>query len=360
MLTEDESRHLSDGTEEAVRALEMALLLLVAHGLLSGDPRELIEGAGVASAELLIGISSAAGKARDGILDAASNDLHRAAVKNATSEDVAGLMDRETRAWAKSEAGKIAQEAMDDVRLSLSQMVDGMAQSARQGYGEALRYARRIANRYGHEKAMEMAVTEMARNGITAYSYTRKDGTVVRVPADVAVRREITRAGKDRYDAQQDDIAKRLGANYYDVSFCPDARESHAQWQGKRYQIQGSGKYPNFATACHVGDPVDGYGGYNCHHTRAIVKNPDEKFKFRDTLKGTGYTNEQVRELTAKQRRLENDIRKQKRAKAALEADGRDVSGINRAIRDDQAQLRQLIGDNSKVLRRQPWRERLY
>lgn len=353
MLTEDESRHSTDESVEAIDALELALLIAVAHRLTTaGEGNETAAGT-----TLMIGLNQITERHRKKVLKAVEHDLEGTALLNAINEDIP---DRATFDWAKTEAGKVAKGAYRDALGSVDQIMDGMRESARQGYYQAARYAARVAPRIGYEAALSSAVTELARNGITAYSYVRKDGVTVNVPSDVGIRRELVRAGKEWFERQQDDLAKRLGANYYDVSFCPDARVSHAAWEGKRYQIKGSDRYPNFAEACHVGDLVDGYGGYNCHHSRRLVKNPNAAFGWKDPLEGTGYTNEQVRELTTRQRRLENEIRKEKRVREVLKAEGLPTKESTRKIQGYQKRLRTLIDENSKVLHRNRWRERIY
>lgn len=49
-----------------------------------------------------------------------------------------------------------------------------------------------------HREVMAEIVFELAQKGITAYSYTRKDGAVVNVPVDVGIRRAIANAGNQR------------------------------------------------------------------------------------------------------------------------------------------------------------------
>lgn len=354
MLTEEDKFRLYAGTTLAFEDLEAAIIALIAGKLLSDGPNGDYISGGVFIA---IEAAKIIQQHRDRIYQAMASDFGQAFGKNAKTDIADAHGSAADYDWAKTEAGRIAQEAMQDASRGVEKLLQDIRDAARKGYYETARAAKRYVNVVGYENALHTAVEALGKQGITAYTYTRKDGTVVRVPVDVGIRREMTRAGKDRFDRQQEDIARRTGCQYVDVSICADARESHAIWQGQRYQLEGSGRYPNFAEACHLGDLVDGYGGYNCHHTRRLVYDPDAAYGFTDPLAGMGYTNEQVRELTTQQRKLENEIRKAKRTRIALDSAGCDTADVNRSIRGYQARLRNLIGENHAVLRREPWRE---
>lgn len=364
MLTEDEKRRLYDGTVLALDALELALLYIVAKRLFEdGENPDLLQGGVFVS----IQAARVVARHRQKVYDAVEGDYRKAFARNAATDIRDSFKarpeskdeKREALAWANTEAGRIAKQAVQESRQGVEKILTGIREGARQGYYATAMEAARMSNVVGYEKALQAAVKGLARNGITAYTYRRKDGTSVRVPADVGIRRALTRAGKDRFDRQQSDIAKRTGARYVDVSYCADARVSHALWEGKRYCLDGSSPYPNFDVACRVGDPVEGYGGYNCHHTRSLVYFEDEPFRFSDPLEGTGYTKEEARALTSQQRALENEVRKAKREKAALQAIGADVKGQSAEIRNRQAQIRRLVSENPGILRREPWREKI-
>lgn len=238
-------------------------------------------------------------------------------------------------------------------------MADGMANNARRDYLRAARKAAKRVDDVG-EVAIRDAVAELAQRGITAYTYMRKDGVEVRVPVDVGIRRAM----------QSNDNLQARGANtlsvaakttgLVEVSKTAGARKSHAKWQGKVYQLEGSSKeYPNFYQACKWGDPVDGIGGYNCGH-RFRVYYPSMGKQFKDPNEGTGYTTAQVRELKTQQRAHENSLRKMKREREVLKKLGLDTKDVNKRIRNKTAELKQLIEDNPKVLKRESWRETIY
>lgn len=354
MLTEAQQLHQFDATMEALGELEMAMLRIIAHQL-----AEYAESPENGSYGLTEGLSAALRYHRDKIAQQAHDDMAEGFRRNAETDLRDAHATAEAAEWARTEAGRIAQRAMADTRMTVEQMLTRMQQAARHGYYDAAREAARVAPRTGYREALRMAVENLGRNGITEYSYRRRNGQVVKVPVDVAVRRELGRSGKARQTAQSLDIADRTGVDLVDVSFCADARQSHAVWQGQRYQLRGSDKYPNFYAACLVGDLVEGYGGYNCHHTLRLVHDEQDPFGFRDPLEGTGYTNEQVRDLTTKQRQLENAIRKAKRASETLQAAGMDARDAKKAVRLYQAQMRELISAHPRVLHRDRWREQI-
>lgn len=239
-------------------------------------------------------------------------------------------------------------------------MADGMANNARRDYLRAARKAARNVDKVGTRPAMAEAVAELAKQGITAYTYTRKDGVEVRVPVDVGIRRAM----------QSNDNLQARGANtlsvaakttgLVEVSKTAGARKSHAKWQGKVYQLEGSSKeYPNFYKACKWGDPVDGIGGYNCGH-RFRVYYPSMGKQFKDPNEGTGYTTAQVRELKTQQRAHESSLRKMKREREVLKRMGLDTKDVNKRIHNKSKQLNDLINANSRVLKRESWRETIY
>ena len=245
---------------------------------------------------------------------------------------------------------------LNDVRF----INDGIPDGARKQYLKAARKAAHRVNVVGHERAMSEAITELAQQGITAYTYTRKDGTTVNVPVDVGVRRALKSSDNKQSRIEQTLRVARKTTGLVEVSKTPNARKSHAKWQGEIYQVEGSSeKYRNFARSCKWGDPVDGIGGFNCGHEISVY-HPAVGRKYKDPLEGTGYTTEQARDLTTKQRRYENDLRKLKREREVLKKLDIDTKDVNRRIRSKTKQLNELIDNNSAILKRQVWNENIY
>lgn len=80
---------------------------------------------------------------------------------------------------------------------------------------------------------------------------------------------------------------------------------------------------------------------------------------FSDPLEGTGCTRDEAHRAVGRQRSLENDIRKLKRRRNALEDAGLDIGNTEALIRERQAELRAHIAENSAILRRERWREQV-
>lgn len=257
---------------------------------------------------------------------------------------------------AEQEAAKAYKRYLDDAEI----MQRGMITSARRQYLEAARKAATRVDKVGTRRAMAEAVSELAQKGITCYEYTRKDGVIVQVPTDVGIRRAIKSNDNLRSRANTTLGTASRTTGLVEVSITAGARKSHAKWQGKVYQLEGSSKeYPNFYKACKWGDPVDGILGYNCGH-RFRVYYPELGKQYTDPLDGTGYTNAQVRDLKTTQRKYENDLRKLKREREVLKKCGLDTKDVNKKIRAKSTQIDKLVDENSQVLKRERWRESIY
>ena len=265
---------------------------------------------------------------------------------------------------ANKEAKRAAREVQRQTRKFATCMVDDLNQrflrEAARARGRIKGDGVRGIEGANHRKVMTEAIMRLAKDGLAAYTYQRKDGATVHVPADVGIRRHIDNAGKVRQIDQTIAIAGRTGQVLVEVSTTAGARKSHAEWQGKRYQLKGSSaKYPNFAKSCKKGDPVDGIGGYNCRHQISICRE-GEPSRFRDPLKGTGYSQERARAALSTQRGMENDLRKLKRQREVLRMNGLDTKEINGRIKALDKGLDEFVAKHSKVLRRDRHRESIY
>lgn len=220
------------------------------------------------------------------------------------------------------------------------------------------------AGEVSYTQAVDRAVKDLAAKGITAYTYRREvDGAIqtVRMNADAYVRQRML-TDVHRGTAEMTLKAAHLsGANLVAVSLSPTCRPSHAPWEGRTYQLVGSGRFANFYAATkYVGgayaDWVEGLCGYNCRHTFRIVSSPT---RAKNPLDGTGYTQKDARDAVAYQRKLERDIRALKRERALREAGGLDTKAVNAAIRAKQRQMREHINRHKEILRRESWREQV-
>lgn len=283
----------------------------------------------------------------------------------------------------RSELSKaLVDDAVRDARIAGIAVPDSMAASAEAAAASCAASSRAVAGsmaddavslyisakqtarmrmRRGADDAVRSTVADLAERGLTAYSYVRRnhDGTTVQVdvPVDVGIRRTVCDTFYARAQAQSVEIAGE-STGLVEVSFSRSPRKSHAEWQGRVYAVKPGGRYPYFDDACHVGDPVDGFGGYNCQHELRVY-DPRIGRMFSDPLEGTGYTRDEARRAVGRQRRLENDIRKLKRRRNALEDSGLDIGNTDALIRARQAELRTHIAENSAILRRERWREQV-
>lgn len=255
----------------------------------------------------------------------------------------------------------LASAAAIDASHKVDSVMSNMMLDANAVYIQAANEAAVRAKTVGREQALREAVASIADKGVAAYSFYTKDGTKVDVSADAGIRRIVNDAMRSRQIDQVLGIAERTGQNLVEVNTTANARKSHAEWQGKVYSLNGStDKYPNFEESCHVGDPVNGIGGYNCGHTIAIYYEGHKKV-FADPLEGTGYTTEQVRRLTTKQRTLERNIREKKRVVEVLKNCGFDASPEKAKLRSLEQSLATLIEKHHEVLRRRRnYREGIY
>lgn len=342
--------------EAAYEELEAELLAIIGGALLATaafDSKTLNK----AAQDVYRKVNKQIAQSRGDLDKAALNDLIGSYVLDALSDASGSSLDAQE---VLKSAEKSAYEAYGRYVNDARYMADGMASNARRDYLRAARKAVHKVDKVGTRPAMAEAIAELAQKGVTAYTYTRKDGVEVRVPVDVGIRRAI----------QSNDNLEARGANTLDVaakttglvevSTTAGARKSHARWQGKVYQLEGSSKeYPNFYKACKWGDPVDGIGGYNCQH-RFRVYYPSMGKQFKDPLEGTGYTTAQVRELKTQQRAYENNLRKMKREREVLKKLNLDTKDVNKRLRNTTDKLNKLITDNPKVLKRERWRETIY
>lgn len=360
MLTEGDKRKVAAVTQAEVERLELDLLLLASGRIAELDAFESYEIVGQVG-RLSIDALAVVRKRSRGLYNAIERDLRAEFERNGLREQQ--IAERAGKPFSaaiiESTAANAAAKAVRQVSPVVSAMLNGVTASTVNAYVFACEKASVMVNVVGTEGAMRQAVRYLARNGITQYSYTRANGTQVFVPIDVGIKKAIVNAGQRGRMAQTLQIAYECDQDLVEVSTTANSRASHAEWQGQIYSLSGTSRqYKPFQSSCNVGDPVDGIGGYNCGHEVAIYY-PGIKRTFDDPLKGTGYTTEQVRKLTDRQRELERGIRADKREAILLESVGQKPTDANAAIREKQAALRSLISENP-VLWRDYSRERLY
>nr|DAQ49882.1 MAG TPA: minor capsid protein [Caudoviricetes sp.] len=183
-------------------------------------------------------------------------------------------------------------------------------------------------------QAIKDAVRELASGGLLVVDYESGH----RDHVDVAVRRAVMTGVSQLCSKYTEQAAEYLETPYYEVSAHAGARDvpgrspwsSHKEWQGKVYSTRSGDIYPNIYEVCGLG-AVDGLEGANCRHRRfpwvegvSERTYTDEQLEHIDdglgcTFEGKTYT---AYEATQEQRRVEREVRKIKREKAAYKAAG--------------------------------------
>lgn len=181
-------------------------------------------------------------------------------------------------------------------------------------------------------QAIKEAVRELASGGLRVVDYDSGH----RDHVDVAARRAVMTGVNKICAKYTEQSAEYLETPYFEVSAHAGARDvpgpspwsSHKDWQGKVYSIHSGDIYPNIYEVCGLGY-VDGLEGANCRHKRfSWVEGvsertyTDEQLAHIDdglgcTFDGKKYT---AYEATQMQRRVERQIRAQKRLKNGYKA----------------------------------------
>lgn len=185
-----------------------------------------------------------------------------------------------------------------------------------------------------YNQAIKSAVQQLADSGLKVVDYESGH----RDQIDVAARRAVMTGVNQICAKYTEQSAEYLNTPYFEVSAHAGARDkpgpspwsSHKDWQGKVYSTRSNDIYPNIYEVCGLGY-VDGLEGANCRHRRfSWVEGvsertyTDEQLAHIDdglgcTFDGKKYT---AYEATQMQRRVERQIRAQKRLVNGYKAAG--------------------------------------
>lgn len=221
-------------------------------------------------------------------------------------------------------------------------------------------------------QAIKDAVRELASGGLRVVDYESGH----RDHVDVAARRAVMTGVSQLCSKYTEQAAEYLETPYFEVSAHAGARDkpgpspwsSHKNWQGKVYSVRDGDIYPTIYKVCGLG-AVDGLEGANCRHRRfPWVEGVSERTYTDDQLKhiddGLGCTYDgktyTAYEATQMQRRVEREIRKLKREKAAYKAAGlhEDETAVNIRLRRLNAKYKAFSAEAG--LPEQPERLRVY
>lgn len=204
-----------------------------------------------------------------------------------------------------------------------------------------------------YNQAIKTAVKQLAESGLKVVDYESGH----RDSIDVAVRRAIMTGVNQICDQYTNQSAEYLETQYFEVSAHSGARDkpgaspwsSHKDWQGKVYYQSESGEpdplglYDDLVSTTGYGY-VDGLTGANCrHHKYPFIPGvsertyTDEQLEHIDdglgcTFDGKTYT---AYEATQMQRRIERQIRAQKKLRNAYKEAGlsEDATAANIKLR---------------------------
>ena len=201
-------------------------------------------------------------------------------------------------------------------------------ESAKQSYMDVINraYIEVATGTYDYNTSIRNAIQRMAENGITGATYKRGE-KIVKYSLEATVRRDTLTAVHKLANQSVDAMCEAIGTDYVEVSSHLGARvhptnkiANHAGWQGKVYKIHGeTPEYPNRKESTGYPDDILGLCGVNCRH-RMHPFVPGIS-----TPNPIGFSEEENRkayELSQQQRKLERDMRKLKKKKAAAEAMG--------------------------------------
>ena len=223
-----------------------------------------------------------------------------------------------------------------------------------------------------YNQAIKTAVKQLADSGLKVVDYESGH----RDHIDVAARRAVMTGVSQICAKYTEQSAEYLETPYFEVSAHSGARDkpgpspwsSHKNWQGKVYSVRDGDIYPSIYKVCGLG-AVDGLEGANCRHRRfPWVEGVSERTYTEDQLKhiddGLGCTYDgktyTAYEATQMQRRVEREIRKLKREKAAYKAAGlhEDETAVNIWLRRLNAKYKAFSAEAG--LPEQPERMRVY
>lgn len=375
MLDPDYLERAGEMTAAVYSQIEAEMLDLVTKKLIEGDI------SGQASQTSLLSLSQSNAQGLLAVLN-----RHRREIDDAVAEEVTNSLkrsDKDDLARIKRGMGVELESittrqmavTVAGIRDILARENLAMVQSAQAAFLNEASWAITQVNTgmMTTERALHTAVRRLEKKGLTLVSYRNSETGkhTVRNKVDVAIRRHIRTQIHQASMRRTEQVLDDAGVELVEVSSHGGARPSHAKWQGKVYSRNGDKvidgvRYRDFKTACNWGDVADGIGGANCRHSYAAWFPGMKRMYEHEPEHPSGLSNDEVYELTQKQRAMERSVRESKRelrgAELLYENDPSLANQANAAraklvLQDRQAKLRQLVKDNPKVLQRSPRRE---
>lgn len=248
---------------------------------------------------------------------------------------------------------QLIQAAIDNTREYMNLINTTALESANQAFLDAINrvYLEGSLGVTDYNTSVRNAVRQLADQGITGATYVSQAGRMIRNHLDVAVKRCIVTSTRQATGKLKIQRAREMGSNLVEVSSHIGARPSHAVWQGKIYSMEGgTAKYPNLAASTGYGT-VTGLKGANCAHDFwPFIEGLSEQTYFPVDEK----ENAKVYEQSQQQRKLEREIREQKRRAVTVEAAG-DKEGLQKAqlaLKDKEGKLKDFLNQTGRVRQR--------
>lgn len=216
-----------------------------------------------------------------------------------------------------------------------------------------------LSGGFDYNTVMRRVVTQMTNSGLRTVDYAT--GHSNRVP--VAIRRSILTGAAQITGQINQQNAKKLNTNYYEVDWHAGARPDHRLWQGKVYT------YEELVSVCGLGS-VTGLQGANCYHDYyPFVPGISERNWTDEFLKEQNKKEAQTKEwfgreldaydITQQQRKMETAMRARRSKIAGLKAGDVDKTVITLEKAKYQAQLRE-YAQFCKKMGVKEQRERIY
>lgn len=181
---------------------------------------------------------------------------------------------------------------------------------------------------FDYNTVIKKVISDMTNSGLRTVDYA----TGWSNRADVAARRSVMTGLSQLTAKMNEDNAKELGTDYFEVTWHSGARPSHQEWQGKVYSKK------ELETICGLGT-VTGLCGANCYH---------DYYPFIPGISERTYTDEELAQMNAeenkpvkygdkeytkyealqRQRKLETAMRAQRQKIHLLEEAGADEEDI--------------------------------
>lgn len=181
---------------------------------------------------------------------------------------------------------------------------------------------------FDYNTVIKKVISDMTNSGLRTVDYA----TGWSNRADVAARRSVMTGLSQLTAKMNEDNAKELGTDYFEVTWHSGARPSHQEWQGKVYSKK------ELETICGLGT-VTGLCGANCYH---------DYYPFIPGISERSYTDEELTQMNAeenkpvkygdkeytkyealqRQRKLETAMRAQRQKIHLLEEAGADEEDI--------------------------------